>query len=335
VAVHATGHFIKKLQAMIFEQRAFWLPKDVQDPNAYEDACGADPERGVAVVCDGVSSSLFSGRWAAILAQAVVASPPTAVDQPTLDAWLRECRETWASTIDESTLAWHQKPKMLEGAQTTILWVQLDGGPQIAPHQPYRLRIFSIGDCCLFHLRDGQMIGSFPFHQSSQFGANPKVLRSVFKRADVYAVDAMEAACEPGDVLALCSDATAAWALRQWEAGSPIDWDACWNMSVEDWQRWLIGLRQQNQIRYDDSTMLMLRVAGAPQPQPAPAARPIPVAQPGVPDPPQAQPSTPDGDLLDSAEAKLKGALKSAKGLLRKGLRDISESKWLKDRDSK
>ena len=39
---------------MIFEHRAFWLPKDVQEPKAYEDAFQVDGERGMAAVCDGV-----------------------------------------------------------------------------------------------------------------------------------------------------------------------------------------------------------------------------------------------------------------------------------------
>lgn len=325
---------------MIFEQRAFWLPKDVQAPNAYEDACGADPERGVAVVCDGVSSSLFSGRWAAILAQAIVASPPDAIDSPSLDGWLKSGRETWASTIDESSLAWHQKPKMLDGAQSTILWVQIDGGSTADPSQPYRLRIFSIGDCCLFHVRSGQTIGSFPIHESSQFDANPKVLRSVYKRADVNAVDAMETQCVPGDLLVLCSDATAAWIMRQLESANAVDWDGFWEMSVEQWQRWLIDLRQQNQIRYDDSTMLMLRIAGAGQPQAAPADASVdasghPTVEPTADQATKQAAERADGDLLDSAEAKLKDALSSAKGFLRKGLRGISESKWLKDDDAK
>ena len=55
---------------MLFEHRAFWLPKDVQNAQAYEDAFDVDCVRGLAAVCDGVSSTIFAGRWAAILAKA-------------------------------------------------------------------------------------------------------------------------------------------------------------------------------------------------------------------------------------------------------------------------
>ena len=87
---------------MLFEHRTFWLPKDVQNPSAYEDAFDADSVRGLAAVCDGVSSSIFSGRWAAILAKAAVADPPDVHDQALLDAWLKRTRDAWAQSIDES-----------------------------------------------------------------------------------------------------------------------------------------------------------------------------------------------------------------------------------------
>ena len=72
----------------------------------------------------------------------------------------------------------------------------------------------------------------------------------------------METQCRPGDLLVLCTDAVAGWTMRQLEAGATLDWNAYWKMSLEQWQQWLIGLRQQNQIRYDDSTAVLLRLGG-------------------------------------------------------------------------
>jgi hypothetical protein len=296
---------------MLFEHRAFWLPKDVQNPSGYEDAFDVDGVKGVAAICDGVSSTLFSGRWAGILAKAVVADPPNVNDPERLEAWLKGTREAWSRSIDENALAWHQKPKLLDGAGTTLLWVRvttLPGPDRVA--RPYQLYCYSIGDCCLFHIRGGQILQNFPVQESSRFEENPQVIRSVYKRGEVVAFEAMETQCNPGDLLMLCTDAIAAWTMRQLETGASLDWEAFWHTSDEQWQQWLMALRQDNQIRYDDSTLVVLRIGGSSA---APSRRPAEKQE----------------SILDATERGLRGALKSLKGSLRKGLRDLSDSKWL------
>jgi serine/threonine protein phosphatase PrpC len=302
---------------MFFEHRAYWLPKDVQDPNAYEDAFYVDADRGMAAICDGVSSALFSGRWAGIMAKAVVDDTPDVNDPQAMETWLKTYRDAWSTSIDENSLAWHQKPKLLDGGATTLLWVKLAAsGANDGVARPYQVRTYSIGDCCLFHVRGGQVLQTFPIQQSSRFEDQPQVIHSVYKRAEIVSFEAMETQCNPGDLLVLCTDAVAAWTMRQLESGGGVDWDSHWNTSVEDWQRWLIGLRENNQIRYDDSTMVLIRIG------------------PGEPETTTPTPQEED-NLLDAAEDKLKGALESVRGSLRKGLRGLAESKWLSDRDSK
>jgi serine/threonine protein phosphatase PrpC len=302
---------------MLFEYRAFWLPKDVQNAQAYEDAFDADAVRGLAAICDGVSSTIFAGRWAAILARSVVADPPDVHDAGTLEAWLKRTRDAWSQAIDESTLAWHQKPKMLEGAGTTLLWIELAQLDTVGGvSRPYQLRAYSVGDCCLFHLRNGGLLQSFPIQDSARFEDNPQVIRSVAKRGERAAFEAMETQCNPGDLIVLATDAVASWTMRQLEAGTAIDWEAYWNAPLEQWQQWLIGLRQQNQIRYDDSTAVLLRVAGG-----FPGIQPVD------------KPS--EDSLLDAAEDRLREAGKWLKGSLRKGLRDLAESKWLNESGKK
>jgi serine/threonine protein phosphatase PrpC len=303
---------------MLFDHRAYWLPKDIQDPNAYEDAFVVDGARGVAAICDGVASTIFAGRWAGILAQAVAASPPDTTDRGLFEAWLSQVREAWTRSIDESSLAWHQKPKLVEGAGATLLWVEVSMMPGPANvARPYQVRAYSIGDCCLFHVRNGRVLQTFPIQESTRFEENPQVIRSVVKRSDVVTFEAMETQCNPGDLLILCTDAIAAWTMRQIEAGMPVDWEGLWQMPQPQWQQWVVRLRQAKQIRFDDSTAVLLRIGGV-----VVTPRPIPVGQKA------------DG-LLDAAETKLRGAFKSLKGSLRKGLKDLSDSKWLDDKESK
>ncbi len=65
---------------MLFDHRVFTLPKDPGHPTEFQDAFGLDAARGVAVVADGVTSALFSGQWAGLLAEAVTAAPPNPSD---------------------------------------------------------------------------------------------------------------------------------------------------------------------------------------------------------------------------------------------------------------
>jgi hypothetical protein len=301
---------------MIFQHRAFWLPKDVRDPQAYEDAFQIDGQRGLAAVCDGVSSTIFSGRWASIVANAVVQAPPRVHDAADLEAWLKRNREAWSTAIGEQPLAWHQKAKLLEGAGTTLLWVQVCA-PSAADRvaRPFDIWSYAIGDCCLFHIRANQVLQSFPIQNSSRFEENPQVIRSVYKRSDVVSFEAMETQCHPGDMLALCTDAIAWYTMRQLEQGREVDWERFWHLSNEQWQRWVVQLRQQNQIRFDDSTMVLLRVGAK-----GPAIRTAEERE--------------QGRSMSATEERMRGAIKSLRGSLRKGLKELSESKWLKDSDS-
>jgi serine/threonine protein phosphatase PrpC len=297
------------------EHRAFWLAKDVQNPDGYEDAFSVDGARGMAAVCDGVASSIFSSRWAQILASETVRQPPNVNDPDALEAWLKIAREAWSGSIDDTALAWHQKPKMLDGAASTLLWVQVvaSASPDGIP-RPYRVWSFSIGDCCLFHVRANQVLQTFPIQASAQFEERPQAIRSVFKRGDSVAFEAIETEANPGDLLALCTDAVAAWTMRQLELGAALDWEAYWNMSAEQWQEWMLQLRQENQIRFDDSTVVLLRLGDGGMPPARPVAKQ-------------------DESLLDTAETKIRGAFKTLKGSLRRGLREMSQSKWLEEED--
>ena len=52
----------------------------------------------------------------------------------------------------------------------------------------------------------------------------------------------------------------AAWGLRGLETGRPPSFEKQWSMSFDGWKRWLARLREAGEMRYDDATVLMLRV---------------------------------------------------------------------------
>jgi hypothetical protein len=276
---------------MLFHCRTFALSKDPQHPQEYQDASGVDAARGIAVIADGVSTALFSGPWAAVLAEAVVADPPNLADGAAFARWLHERRAAWAARIDTGGLAWFQRAKLPTGAFSTLLWLYVlpveEDQQQAGTFGAYRLVGHAISDSCLFHVRRGELVRTFPIQTSAELEADPLVLGSMDLGRDALMQFAtLDQFCYPDDLIILCTDALADWALRRYEAGDPPDWDGYWDTCREDWQAEIISLRQDRHMRYDDTTLVMLRVA--PQSAQAilvedenqPVSASVPVAEP-------------------------------------------------------
>ena len=240
---------------MPFNSKSFWLAKDPEHGGEYQDAHCLDAERGIAAIADGVSSAIFSRRWAEILTERCVADAPQVHDQQALSQWLVEPREQWASTIDPSQLAWHQRSKLKNGAFTTLLAVSLAGG------ESPRLAAWAIGDCNLFHVRSGELQCSFPIEESSQFGIDPLVIGSIDANRDqLLEFASTELQCAVGDEFILCTDAIGSWALAEYEAGRRVDWSEFWRMDDATWSARVLDLRQQGVMRVDDATLLLLAI---------------------------------------------------------------------------
>jgi hypothetical protein len=267
---------------MRFESRIFWLSKDADEPAQYQDAFALDAETGRAAIADGVSSAIFSGPWARLLTLAAVAEPPPLADGEAFQAWLSEKRIAWINNLDTSRLTWYQRPKMADGAMTTLLWLELvpaqtdDQGHALR----YQLEAFAIGDTCLLHVRDGQTLYWFPLESSAEFGLNPAVIASVDRQVDhLLEFKARSCDCLPGDLLVLATDAIALWAIERHESGETIDWSRYWDLTDDEWRGEVFAQRDAKQMRFDDSTLVLLRVI---EEQPAPLVSPYEVVEPDL-----------------------------------------------------
>lgn len=248
---------------MPFQSRVFKLAKDADHPEQDEDAYGIDAARGIASVADGVASAIFSRQWAGILAAAAVADTPDPNDKESFTRWLAQRRQAWSEQIDVTGLAWFQKAKLPMGAFSTLLWVRVLPTEEDCPGQfgAYRLHCCAIGDSCLFHVRNGELVRTFPVHKAAELEADPIVLGSVdLSRDQLMEFVTLDELCYPDDLLVLCTDAIAAWALRRIESGDPPVWNDYWNMTEPQWQDQIAQLRQRQEMRYDDATLLLLRV---------------------------------------------------------------------------
>jgi hypothetical protein len=266
---------------MHFESQVFELAKDTEHPEQNQDAWAFDGRRGVAAIADGVSSSLFARQWARILTEAAIAQPPDPDDPEQFRGWLLRCREAWSGRIDASKLAWFQKAKMRDGAFSTLLWISLV--PEPSGDGAATLHACAVGDSCLFLVRGGKTRRSFPVEDSQELEANPLVLGSLdLKRDHLVRFQRLEEKCLAGDLLVLCTDAVAGWALRQHEAGNWPAWDDYWSMSEETWQQEVVGLRERREMRYDDATLLLLRVTAPGKPEAGELAHESSASEPAV-----------------------------------------------------
>ena len=255
---------------MLFQSRSFWHPKDIEFANVYEDSFRVDPDQGIIAIADGVSSAMFSKGWADILTQGVIENPPVVDDRASFAPWLANLRSVWTKTTDLSKLNYFQRQKLdrVGGGYSTLLWIVLKRADENADEQAetaYSLQATALGDCCVFVVRDGQVITKFAMKDVQEFEEDPLSIGSCNSNHD----DALEfrfldTSCQGGDLVVLATDAISKWVYQQLEADEPVDWECLWNMTPNDWASRVAMLRDlpsDTRMRVDDTTMVMLRMA--------------------------------------------------------------------------
>ena len=159
---------------MWFEPRHLWFPKDPSLPGDYEDALAVSQSRRTIAIADGVSTAIFSRRWAELVTTKAILEPISFTgdlntDSEQLSIWLEDLQKTWRSDVKPNSLPWHQQPKAISiGGQTTLLFASLNDLPDRSDEDTHgteplrsKLRVDAIGDCNLFLIRDGQKTGLF------------------------------------------------------------------------------------------------------------------------------------------------------------------------------
>jgi Protein phosphatase 2C len=245
--------------------RCHWLPKAGNGPHEYEDAfwparSGARTARVVrCAIADGATEASFSGLWAAMLVQAFGRGR---LRSGRLADALAPLQSAWSGQVSRKPLPWYAEEKLRSGAFSSLLGITLtesaDGGS-------VRWSALAVGDSCLFVVRQGRLISSFPVESSEDFNRSPYLIPST--RTPDGTLEAM-LRCEsgplrPGDDLYLMTDALACWFLaRQEEGGEPwATLGGAGELTVpEDFAACIADERVEHRLRNDDVTMLQLRL---------------------------------------------------------------------------
>lgn len=236
----------------MFQSKSLWLSKDAGFP--CDDAHAIDASKGLAAVADGVSAALFSGLWARVLVQAIVDNPY----EPGADLreWLKPLQKRWRESVDFSKLNYFQQMKLQEtgGSFSTLLWVRI-----VPDSLGLKAYAYSYGDCNCFHLRDGEVIRTFPFKASTEFDLTPVQLGTSIRANEGTPPASVSFECLPGDVLVLATDAIAHWYFHCVEQNQPFNWLDFNDMDEANWYRVVDDYRKAG-MRCDDTTVLVLQL---------------------------------------------------------------------------
>lgn len=245
---------------------SFWLPRDGSPVEHYEDAyfprrtgMRITPRLRLAVA-DGASESMLSGLWAQTLVRTWCRSRRRAmadVMASAMSGWdaalvaYRKGREA-----EERPIEWFEQPGLDRGAHATLLGVELSR----APGGEGRWSAVSLGDSCLFQVRDDRLAAAFPMTDAAAFGNAPKLVPSSARHLGrvVAHLERAEGTWRADDVLFLATDALAAWFLGRAATGD-APWRALNRIACDDsaaFAAWAAGQRAGGDLRNDDLTLV-------------------------------------------------------------------------------
>ncbi|MFG1619007.1 hypothetical protein ACGFI3_40165 [Nonomuraea wenchangensis] len=265
----------------------YHLHKGGGEPEEYEDAYEVLPRVSAVeeidvttlriALSDGASESVLAGPWAKTLVEHFVAVPPEVIDSPKVFGH-EAVRATvsWETTLGDYVvrreaegrpIKWYEQPKLDRGAYATLLAVgfrPLQEGEPADPADKGRWSAAVIGDCCVFHVREGALVAAFPVTESEGFSTNPDLLNSRNQDSSLISrrVVMKAGSLRQQDDVYLCTDAVAAWFLREVEHGGR-PWETFKDLGTDDGLRFSDFVQEERasgRMRNDDATLIHVAV---------------------------------------------------------------------------
>jgi hypothetical protein len=290
---------------MKLEVQVYWLPKAGNTEAEYEDAfafrhkesdgagsdgCSQDDQHPLhcevqlrsedtfrAAIADGATESTWAKSWAKHLVEAYVQGRFSSPGE----VYYRQIHRTW---YEQQCKHIHQKPASdqwyLEeglrwGAHATFLGVEFS-------HQDgqWCCQASAVGDCCLFHIRDGKLIQAFPLDSPDAFNSTPVLISSRQStcpdRGDHNNNPSPDCStskiiCQQGDEFWLMTDALACWFLRIQKNEPEIVSQIQKISSYNEFSKKIQEEREQKSLRNDDVTWMIIRIKDLDRSQDGPS----------------------------------------------------------------
>ncbi len=248
-----------------------WAPRAGSDIAQFEDAFwpranGPRHARRLRfAVADGAGESMLSGLWADLLVRTWCKArrrPLPHILRLAAGAWEVELaayleeREREARPIE-----WFEEPGLARGAFATLLGLAFATAG--ADQHAGGWRAVSVGDSCLFQVRERSLLSAFPIKSADEFDTMPALVASRPGEVDhvLEHVDEYEGDWCSGDRFYLMTDAAAAWFLRTLEAGGQ-PWDVLDHAALgrSGFGAWVAERRRSRDLRNDDVTVVQVDV---------------------------------------------------------------------------
>jgi hypothetical protein len=210
-------------------------------------------------VSDGATQTSFSRLWAKLLVNESVLHKPSLKK---LDDVIHNSQLSWSYEIAKYDLPWHAEEKVKKGAFATLLWLNINqvdatGGT---------FKALALGDSNLFIIRKKSLYLSFPIQDSQKFSNNPMLISSIPARNENIkeSLNIVEDTWLVGDEFLLATDALAYYLLNQFEQDDSFFLTLNEILSTQlahynDFQSWIQSLRENNEIKNDDTTLIWTR----------------------------------------------------------------------------
>lgn len=242
---------------------SFWVPKRGNTADEYEDAFSIDIERPESkilklAIADGSSEGFFSKIWADILVKNFQRNT-----FPNVQAFLEHCSEDWRiwksnylreRKLRERPIQWFEEDGIRKGAFSTLL------GLHIYLDDSY-WEATVVGDSCLFQIRNGSLLHSFPVRLSESFDNRPVLLSSENPLSEEIqnAILSSKGSIDEGDCLLLMTDALSAWFLKEIEDDNDPLKPILALDAQDEFACFVEILRDEKGLHNDDVTLVKIR----------------------------------------------------------------------------
>ena len=239
--------------------RALWLAKEGSHTDEWEDACGYSESRGTFSVADGASSAPRAHEWASQLVASFVLTSEPPLDLASFERCVNGAAQAFMSRASQSSEsdAWYVREAASRSSYATFL------GLRVRAHgRQGAWEAVAVGDTCLFRVREGKLLGSFPLQSPDEFNPTPSLIPSS-RGGNASGLNPSMAAgaCRAGDVFLLASDALAQWALATARDDASV-WYVLASIRSTMFRQMVADLRATGAMVNDDVTLLRCCMTG-------------------------------------------------------------------------
>lgn len=247
--------------------RGFSVPKAGNREDENEDAYRRDDSRGRYALADGATEGSYSRTWAIQLVERYEEEPLLAKGVQELQAWLPRFQDPSVPQSQDAEETgprpWYLERSRERGSYATLLGVSFtvtDSGAELLPWEA-----IAVGDSCLFHIRSGRLVGSFPLGNDHDFRDAPTLLSTV-PSANAGIADSLRGTrgqLGSGEQLLLATDALAAWIFAE----AAVSWLAIDQLLALDdagaFERLIQAERGEMRMRNDDCSVVIVEALQA------------------------------------------------------------------------